>query len=157
MQETRESGTVTDVLSEIKLEDDMIMVSDKRARERFLSRAIPKILIVDDSVFMRMILKNTLTQNGFNDVVEARNGLEAIEAFQRYKPDLVFLDIIMPENDGITTLKRILDIDKDAKVVMLTAVGQEESRKECIRLGAVDYIVKPFGEQRVVEVLQRFV
>jgi len=157
MQETRESGTVTDVLSEIKLEDDEIMVSDKRARDRLLSRAIPKILIVDDSVFMRMILKNTLTKNGFNDIVEARNGLEAIEAFQRYKPDLVFLDIIMPENDGINALKRILDIDKDAEVVMLTAVGQEESRKECLRLGAVDYIVKPFGEQRVVEVLQRFV
>lgn len=157
MQETRESGTVTDVLSEIKLEDDAIMVSDKRARDRFLTRAIPKILIVDDSVFMRMILKNTLTKNGFNDIVEARNGLEAIEAFQRYKPDLVFLDIIMPENDGINALKRILDIDKDAEVVMLTAVGQEESRKECLRLGAVDYIVKPFGEQRVVEVLQRFV
>jgi len=157
MQETRESGTVTDVLSEIKLEDSEIMVSDKQARERFLTRAIPKILIVDDSVFMRMILKNTLTKNGFNDIVEARNGLEAIEAFQKYKPDWVFLDIIMPEKDGINALKRILDIDKDAEVVMLTAVGQEESRKECLRLGAVDYIVKPFGEQGVVEVLQRFV
>jgi len=116
-----------------------------------------KILVVDDSAFMRRIVKNILTRNGFNEIVEARDGLEAIEVFRRVSPDMVLLDIIMPEMGGVEALGRIMDIDGDAEVVMLTTVDQEEMRDECLRLGAVDYIVKPFEEERVVEVLHRLV
>lgn len=113
----------------------------------------PKILIVDDSGFMRQILRNILARNGFNEIIEARDGLEAIENFQRDVPDLVLLDVVMPGMGGIEALERIIDIDKDAKVVMLTAVGQEEMKNKCLRLGAVEYIVKPFVEKQLVEVL----
>ena len=114
-----------------------------------------KILVVDDSAFMRRIVKNILTRNGFQEIVEARNGLEAIEVFRRDSPDLVLLDVIMPGMGGIEALRRIRDLDENAEVVMLTAVGQEEMRNECLRLGALDYIVKPFEEEQVVEVLRR--
>lgn len=114
-----------------------------------------KILVVDDSAFMKRIVKNILTRNGFQEIVEARNGLEAIEVFRRDSPDLVLLDVIMPGMGGIEALRRIRDLDENAEVVMLTAVGQEEMRNECLRLGALDYIVKPFEEEQVVEVLRR--
>ena len=115
----------------------------------------PKILIVDDSAFMRRIVKNILIRNGFTEIIEASNGLEGIVAFQMNKPDLVLLDIIMPRMDGIEALRRIMDFDEDAEVVMLTAVGQEEMRNKCMRLGAVNFIVKPFEAKQVVEVLHR--
>lgn len=116
---------------------------------------VSKILIVDDSAFMRIIIKNILAQNGFNDILEARDGLEGVEVFQMYSPDLVLMDIVMPRMDGIEALGRIMSSDKEADVVMLTAVGQEEMRDECMRLGAMDYIVKPFEEKRVMKVLHR--
>jgi len=116
-----------------------------------------KILVVDDSAFMRRIVRNILTRNGFDEIVEARDGLEAVEVFRRDSPDLVLLDIVMPGRDGIEALRRIRDVDDNATVVMLTAVGQEAMRNECLRLGAVDYIVKPFEEERVIEVLHRLV
>jgi len=117
----------------------------------------PKILVVDDSEFMRRMVSNILTRNVFDEIVEATDGLEAVEAFQRDTPDLVLLDLFMPGMDGIEALRRIMDIDEDAKVVILTAMGQEQMRNECLKLGAVDYIVKPFEEEQVVEVLHRLV
>jgi len=116
-----------------------------------------KILVVDDSAFMRRIVRNILTRNGFDEIVEARDGLEAVKVFRRDSPDLVLLDIIMPGMGGIEVLRRIMEIDGDAEVVMLTTVGQEEMRSECMRLGAVDYIVKPFEEERFVKVLHGLV
>lgn len=110
-----------------------------------------KIMLVDDAAFMRMMIKNTLQQNGYTEVVEAKNGEEAIALYQAEQPDLIFMDITMPVMDGLQALKEIKNIDKSAKVVMCSAMGQENMVMEALKCGAEDFIVKPFKPDRIMK------
>ena len=114
-----------------------------------------RILVVDDAMFMRMILKNILTKNGYEVCGEAANGIEAIDKYIELRPDLVLLDITMPEMDGITALKKIKMIEPKAKIIMCSAMGQQAMVIESIQGGAIDFIVKPFQEDRVLESLHK--
>ena len=113
------------------------------------------ILLVDDAAFMRMMLKDILTKNGFNVVGEAENGLKAIEKYKELKPDLVILDITMPEMDGIEAAKGIKAADGNALIVMCSAMGQQAMVIESIQAGARDFIVKPFQPDRVLEAVNK--
>lgn len=114
-----------------------------------------RILIVDDAIFMRMKLKDILEKNGFEVVGEAQNGKEAIEKYKAEKPDLVTMDITMPEMDGVAALRGIMDIDSSAKVIMCSAMGQQSMVMEAIQSGALDFIVKPFDNERVIKSLNK--
>lgn len=114
-----------------------------------------KVLIVDDAAFMRMALKRLLENNGFQVVGEAENGAVGVKLFKEHQPDVVTLDITMPEMDGIQALKAIRQINPDVKVVMVSAMGQECMVKEAIVNGAKSFIVKPFKEEHVVSVLNK--
>jgi two-component system chemotaxis response regulator CheY len=114
-----------------------------------------RILITDDALFMRVTLRNILTQSGFEVVGEASTGAEAVELYEQLRPDVVTMDITMPEMDGIQALKLIRSIDSEAKVVMCTAMGQKNMVVEAIQAGAKDFIVKPFQPERVVEAVQK--
>lgn len=114
-----------------------------------------KILIVDDAAFMRMMIKNGLTQNGYTEIFEAGDGQQALELYQAEKPDLVFMDITMPNVDGIQALKNIKAFDPAAKVVMCSAMGQEAMVVEAIESGALDFIVKPFKIDRVLQTVSK--
>lgn len=116
-----------------------------------------RILITDDALFMRVTLKNILTQNGFEVVGEAANGVEAVELYKQLQPDAVTMDITMPEMDGIQALKAIKGLDPEAKVVMCTAMGQKNMVVEAVQAGAKDFIVKPFQPDRVVEAMSKLV
>ena len=114
-----------------------------------------KFLIVDDAVFMRTILRANLTQAGHEIVAEASNGVEAVEAFKQTHPDIVTLDITMPQMDGLEALKQIMSIDPTAKVIMVSAMGQQVMVIDAIKSGAKDFIVKPFQAERVLEVVNK--
>ncbi|AUG57963.1 MAG TPA: response regulator [Ruminiclostridium sp.] len=114
-----------------------------------------KILIVDDAAFMRMMIKDILTKNGYEVVGEAENGAKAIEKFKELSPDLVIMDITMPELDGIAAVKEIKKIDGDSKIIMCSAMGQQAMVIESIQAGARDFIVKPFQAERVVEAVKK--
>ena len=114
-----------------------------------------RVLVVDDAMFMRMMLKDILSKNGYEVVGEAANGREAIEKYIELRPDLVLLDITMPEMDGLTALKEIKHIDPQAVVVVCSAMGQQNMVIEAIQNGALDFIVKPFQQNRVIESLKR--
>lgn len=114
-----------------------------------------KILVVDDAAFMRMMIKDILTKNGFDVVAEAENGAQAIEMYNEHHPDLVTMDITMPEMDGITALKEIKKMHKDAKVIMCSAMGQQAMVIDAIQAGAKDFIVKPFQADRVIEAIKK--
>jgi two-component system chemotaxis response regulator CheY len=114
-----------------------------------------KILIVDDAAFMRMMIKDILTKNGYEIVGEAQDGNEAIEKYKELEPDLVTMDITMPEMDGITALKEIRGINPDAVVIMCSAMGQQAMVIDAIQAGAKDFIVKPFQADRVLEAIQK--
>lgn len=114
-----------------------------------------RILVVDDAVFMRTILKDILVKNGFEVIAEASNGIEAIEQFKRHQPDIVTMDITMPEMDGILALKELIKIDQQAKVCMVSAMGQEQIIMESIKSGAKDFIVKPFNAESVVHKMSK--
>ena len=116
-----------------------------------------KILIVDDSEFMRIIIKNILTDWGYTSILEADSGEQAIEIFKSKKPDLVLLDIIMPGIDGVETLKRIMGVNKKAKVAMVTAIGQEIVMYECKKSGSVDYLTKPFNKTQIKELVKKII
>jgi two-component system, chemotaxis family, chemotaxis protein CheY len=116
---------------------------------------MPRVLIVDDAAFMRMMLKNILTKSGYEVAGEAANGNEAVERYKDLLPDLVTMDITMPEMDGLQALKAIKAIDPKAKIIMASAMGQQSMVIEAIQSGAVDFIVKPFNEDRVVEAIKR--
>jgi two-component system chemotaxis response regulator CheY len=116
-----------------------------------------KVLIVDDAAFMRMMIKDILSKNGFEVVGEAENGAKAVEKYQELKPDLTTMDITMPEMDGITAVKQIKQIDPNAKVIMCSAMGQQAMVIEAIQSGARDFIVKPFQPDRVLEALRKAV
>ena len=115
-----------------------------------------KIMLVDDAAFMRMMIKNTLTQQGYTDIVEAQDGAEAVTRFDEENPDLVFMDITMPNMDGLQALKKIKEGHPDAKIVMCTAMGQETMVLDAIKSGAKDFIVKPFTPERIAETAQKF-
>lgn len=114
-----------------------------------------RILIVDDAAFMRMMLKDILTKNGYIVAGEAENGAVAVEMFKELRPDLVTMDITMPEMDGITAVKEIRDIDSNAKIIMCSAMGQQAMVIDSIQAGAKDFIVKPFQPDRVLEAIAK--
>ncbi len=113
------------------------------------------ILIVDDASFMRMMIKDILSKNGFDILGEADNGLKAIEKYKELNPDLVIMDITMPEMDGIQAVKEIKKINSNARIVMCSAMGQQAMVIEAIQAGAKDFIVKPFQADRVVEAVKK--
>ena len=115
------------------------------------------ILICDDAAFMRMMIKDILTKNGYNIAGEAENGAKAVEKYNELKPDLVLMDITMPEMDGIQALKKIKETDPGASVIMCSAMGQQAMVIESIQSGAKDFIVKPFQADRVIEAVQKVV
>lgn len=114
-----------------------------------------KILIVDDAAFMRMMIKDILSKNGFEIAGEANDGAQAIEKYKEVSPDLVTMDITMPEMDGITALKEIKKFDPNAKVIMCSAMGQQAMVIDAIQAGAKDFIVKPFQADRVIEAIKK--
>lgn len=114
-----------------------------------------KVLIVDDAIFMRLALKSILEKNGFEVIGEAENGAAGIEKYKELKPDLVTMDITMPEMDGIEALKEIRSIDPKSKVIMISAVGQEANIRKSIVLGAKSFIVKPFKNEHVIKTLTK--
>ncbi|MBZ2173863.1 response regulator [Schnuerera sp. xch1] len=113
------------------------------------------ILIVDDASFMRMMIKDILTKNGFEISGEADNGINAVEQYKELNPDLVIMDITMPEMDGIQAVKEIKEIDQEAKIIMCSAMGQQTMVIEAIQAGAKDFIVKPFQHDRVIEAVKK--
>lgn len=114
-----------------------------------------RILIVDDAKFMRMTLSNILKKAGFEIVGEGENGKDAIRLYREFQPDLVTLDITMPEMSGLEAVKEIKREFPDAKVMMCSAMGQQKMVVEAIEAGAKDFIVKPFDEARVVDAIRR--
>lgn len=114
-----------------------------------------KILIVDDNAFMRNTIKGVLTQAGFEIAGEASDGVEAVSSYSSAKPDLVTMDITMPNMDGVEALKELLKQDPTAKVVMVSAMGQESLVVEAVTAGAVDFVVKPFEADRVVDAINK--
>ena len=115
------------------------------------------ILIVDDAAFMRMMIKDILSKNGYTIAGEAENGVKAIEKYNELKPDLVLMDITMPDKDGIQALKDIKGSDPDAKIIMCSAMGQQAMVIEAIQSGAKDFIVKPFQAERVLEAVKKVI
>ncbi|GMQ60487.1 response regulator [Vallitalea sediminicola] len=115
------------------------------------------ILIVDDAAFMRMMIKDILTKNGYNVVGEAENGMKAVEKYNEFKPDLVIMDITMPEMDGIEAVKTIKGNDSNAVIIMCSAMGQQAMVIESIQAGAKDFIVKPFQAERVIEAVSKVI
>ena len=114
-----------------------------------------KVLICDDAAFMRMMIKDILTKNGYEVAGEAENGKKAVEKYNETKPDLVLMDITMPEMDGIQALKAIKGADPSASVIMCSAMGQQAMVIEAIQSGAKDFIVKPFQAERVLEAVKK--
>lgn len=113
-----------------------------------------KILIVDDAAFMRMMIKDNLKKSGYTEFFEAGDGETAVAIFNEHRPDLVLLDITMPVKDGIQALQAIKQINPQAKVVMCSAMGQEGMVVEAIKLGALDFIVKPFKPERLIQTVK---
>jgi two-component system chemotaxis response regulator CheY len=115
-----------------------------------------KILVVDDAAFMRLTLKTMLEKNGFEVVGEAENGRKAIEMYKELNPEIVTMDITMPDMDGIEALTEIMKFDSKAKIIMLSAMGQEGKIREAVLQGAKGFIVKPFKEDYLVTALSKF-
>jgi len=113
-----------------------------------------RVLVVDDAAFMRMRCTKLLTEKGY-EVVEAADGLEALRKYEEHRPDIVLLDITMPNMDGVTTLKRIREVDAEAKVAMVTAMGQQSMVIEALKSGAKDFVVKPFNASRVLAAVEK--
>jgi two-component system chemotaxis response regulator CheY len=116
-----------------------------------------KVLIVDDAAFMRMMIKDILEKNGFDVIGEANNGLKAVELYKVERPDVVTMDITMPDMDGIEAVKAIKAFDPTAKIIMCSAMGQQSMVMDAIKAGAKDFIVKPFQADRVLEAIKKVV
>lgn len=114
-----------------------------------------KVLIVDDAAFMRMMIKDILIKNGFQIAGEAPNGIKAVELYKTERPDVVTMDITMPEMDGVQALKEIRAFDPSSKIIMCSAMGQQAMVMEAIKAGAKDFIVKPFQAERVLEAIKK--
>jgi two-component system chemotaxis response regulator CheY len=123
-------------------------------QELILGEIVAKIMIVDDAQFMRVRLTKLLTGHGY-EVVEAENGAQAVQVFQSSTPDLVLMDVTMTEKDGLQALVEIRQINPNAKVIMLTALGQESMVLQAVQAGARDYVVKPFDPDRVMMAIQK--
>ncbi len=115
------------------------------------------VLIVDDAAFMRMMIKEILGKNGYDIVGEAENGVKAVERYKELKPELVIMDITMPEMDGIEAVKEIKSVDDSSKIIMCSAMGQQAMVIESIQAGAKDFIVKPFQAERVLEAVKKVI
>jgi two-component system chemotaxis response regulator CheY len=114
-----------------------------------------RLLVVDDALLMRKMIRDVATASGWEVVGEARNGAEAVELYQRLRPDLVTMDVVMPEVGGLEALRQIRAADPQAQVVMITALDQKQTLLDSIRDGAIDFIVKPFERDRVVSLLNK--
>lgn len=110
-----------------------------------------RVLITDDAMFMRLMIKTTLSEGGHEIVAEATNGREAVEQYEKHLPDFVTMDITMPEMDGIEAVKRIVRAHPDAKIMMCSAMGQESLVAEAIQAGAKSFVIKPFLRDKVLE------
>ena len=113
------------------------------------------VLVCDDAIFMRTMIGDILTQAGFEIVGEAESGLQAVQKYRELKPDLVTMDIVMPDMGGIEAVREICKQDPDAKILMCSAMGQQALVVEAIQAGAKDFVVKPFQPSRVLEAVQR--
>lgn len=113
------------------------------------------VLIVDDAAFMRMMIKDILTKNGLDVAGEAETGVQAVALYKELKPDIIIMDVAMPEMSGIAALKEILAADGSAKVVMCSAMGQQALVIDAIQAGAKDFLVKPFKPDRVVDAINK--
>lgn len=116
-----------------------------------------KILVVDDAAFMRMTVKEALKKGGYTDVEEAADGNEAVEKYKEMKPQLVIMDITMPEKDGLQALKEIREFDPQAVVIMCSAMGQESMVVEAVKSGAKDFVVKPFKPDRILKTVSSII
>lgn len=116
-----------------------------------------KVLICDDAMFMRSTLKRIVQEAGHTVIAEADDGKECIEMYQMFHPDIVLMDITMPDMNGIEATQKITDIDKNAKIIMVSAMGQEQMVFAAIKAGAKDFIVKPFEAQRIVDCIGKYV
>lgn len=114
------------------------------------------VMIVDDAAFLRMSLKTMMEKNGYQVVALAENGLIAVQNYMLYKPDIVTMDLTMPEMDGLCALKEIMQMDKNARIIVISALGQESKVKEAILLGAKNFIIKPYQETHVLDVLKKY-
>ncbi|MGB9804488.1 response regulator [Desulfofundulus sp.] len=114
-----------------------------------------RILVVDDAAFMRMMIKNIITKNGYEVAGEAENGKQAVEKYVELKPDLVTMDITMPDMDGIEAVKAIRAVDPNANIIMCSAMGQQAMVMDAIQAGAKDFIVKPFQQDRLLQAIER--
>jgi two-component system chemotaxis response regulator CheY len=118
---------------------------------------VARVLIVDDAAFMRKVLRDTLSAGGHEVVGEGATGAEAVDLYLELRPDVVTLDVTMPEKDGMAALREILGADPAARVIMCSALGQEAKVLESIRAGARDFVVKPFHPDRVLDAVGRLV
>ena len=116
-----------------------------------------RVMVCDDAAFMRMMIKDILVKNGYEIAAEAENGLKTVEQYPDAKPDLVLMDITMPEVDGIEAVRRIKALDPNANVIMCSAMGQQAMVIEAIQAGAKDFIVKPFQADRVLEAVRKVI
>lgn len=114
-----------------------------------------KILICDDSLLVRKQMKTVLSSNGYNNIIEALDGTGAVELFKESKPDVVFMDIVMPELSGVDALKEIMAYDSSARVVMVSSIGTQSNLKDAITLGAFSFLQKPFEEKMVLDIMQK--
>lgn len=116
-----------------------------------------QVLITDDTAFMRMTLRNILEKNGYEVVGEAEDGVVAVEKYTELRPDLVTMDITMPRMDGITAIKKIMEVNPQAKIVVCSAMGQKSLVIEALNAGARDFIVKPFQAERIIDAVQKVI
>ena len=114
-----------------------------------------KILLADDLAFIKMVQKDVLEKKGFDVVGDASDGLEAIQKYRELHPDIVIMDITMPKMDGLNALKAIMTEDPAAKVIMCSALGQQQLIVDAIKIGAKDFIVKPFKPERIVSAIEK--
>ncbi len=123
--------------------------------QKGVKATMKRVLIVDDAAFMRLSIRNILEKHGYDVADEADNGQAGVNKYKDVKPDLVTMDITMPGLDGLSALKQIMTLDPNAKVVMVSAMGQEQMVMEAIKSGAKSFIVKPFKEDHVIQTLNK--
>jgi two-component system chemotaxis response regulator CheY len=129
------------------------MVSKRKGGE--IETKMAKILVVDDAAFMRMMLKNILNANGHEVIGEAADGLQSLDQYEQLKPDLVTMDIVMPQMNGIDATKEIVESYPEAKIIMCTAIGQQAKVLEAMKAGAKGYIIKPFQAPKVLDEINK--